>query len=75
MRGRDALGALGIGALAIGCGSGAPAVLAFVGGVTLVGWLGGGVAAAVVASAAATVLRARGRRDCADRSSRQAGDA
>jgi hypothetical protein len=75
MRGRDALGVLGIGGLAVVCCAGLPAVVAFAGGVTLVGLLGGFLLAAVVGSAAMIVVRARGRRNCTNRFSRRGGDA
>ncbi len=74
MRGRDAFGTLGIGVLAAIRCAGLPAVLAFAGGLTVVGLLGGGLAAAVVGFAAVVALRARGRRDCADRSPHRAGE-
>lgn len=66
MRARETLGALGIGAFAVVCCAGLPAVLALVGGVTVVGLLGGGLVAAValVACVAMLVVRARRRRDC-----------
>jgi hypothetical protein len=71
MRGRDALGVLGVGGFAVVCCAGLPAVLAFAGGVTVVGYLGGGLLAAVVVGFAAMVLvRARRRRDCAGGSPR-----
>jgi hypothetical protein len=57
MRGRDAFGTLGIGVLAVICCAGLPAVLAFAGGLTVVGLLGGGLAAAVVGFAAMVVAR------------------
>jgi hypothetical protein len=66
MRSRDLLAALGVGTLAVICCARLPALLALLGGVTVVGLLGGGVALAVLAgSAGAFVLRARGRRACA----------
>lgn len=67
-------GPSGSGVLAVICCAGLPAVLAFAGGLTVVGLLGGGLAAAVVGFAAMVVARARGRRDCADRSSHLAGE-
>jgi hypothetical protein len=73
MRGRDTLGVLGIGVLAVICCAGLPTVLAFAGGLTVVGLLGGGLAAAVLGCAAMVVARTRGRRDCADRPSHRAG--
>jgi len=74
MRGRDTVGVLGIGVLAVVCCAGLPTVLAFAGGLTVVGLLGGGLAAAVVGFAAVIVARTRGRRDCAGRSSHSAGE-
>jgi hypothetical protein len=73
MGGRDTVGVLEIGVLAVVCCAGLPVVLAFAGGLTVVGLLGGGLAAAGVGCAAMVVGRARGRRDSAGRSSRSAG--
>lgn len=67
MRGRETLAVFGVGAFAVVCCAGLPAVLAFVGGVTLVGWFSGGLLAAVLMGCAAMiVVRARRRRDCAE---------
>ncbi len=64
MRGRETLAVFGVGAFAVACCAGIPAVLAFVGGVTLVGLLGGGLLAIVlVGCAALVVVRVRRRRD------------
>jgi hypothetical protein len=67
MRGRDLFGAIGIGGVAVVCCAGLPAIVALAGGVTLVGLLGGFLLAAGVGSAAMIVMRARGRRNCANR--------
>jgi hypothetical protein len=67
MRGRDALGVLGIGGATAACCGGLPASVAFAGGVTLVGLLGGFLLAAVVGSAVMIVVSARGRRNRANR--------
>jgi hypothetical protein len=67
MRGREALGVLGIGGLAVVCCAGLPAIVAIAGGVTLFGLLGGFLLAAGVGSAAMIVVRARGRRNGANR--------
>ncbi len=75
MRGRDALGVLGIAGVAVVCCAGLPAVVAFAGGVTLVGLLGGFLLAVAVGSVAMIVVRARGRRNCASRFSRRGDDA
>jgi mannitol-specific phosphotransferase system IIBC component len=76
MSGRDMLGILGMGALAVVCCGGIPAVSAFAGGVTVVGLLGGVLLAAVVGCAivAMIVVHARGRHVWAYRSSRGKGD-
>jgi len=71
MRGGDALGVLGIGGLAVVCCAGLPALVAFAGGVTVVGLVGGGLLVAAAGTAAMIVLRARDRRDCATRFSRR----
>jgi hypothetical protein len=66
MRGRETLGVLGIGALAIFCCAGLPGLLALLGGLTVVGLLGGGLLAALLVGCAALVaVRARRHRDCA----------
>jgi hypothetical protein len=74
MRGRDSLGILGMGVLAVICCARLPAVLAFAGSLTVVGLLGGGLTVAVVGFAAMVMLRTRDRRGCADRASRRGGD-
>jgi hypothetical protein len=61
MRGRDLLAPLCVGALAVICCAGLPAVLAVLSGVTVVGLLGGGVALAVLAGCAVSLV-GRGRR-------------
>jgi hypothetical protein len=66
MRGRNLLAPLGVGALAVICCAGLPAVLALLSGVAVVGLLGGGVALALLAGCAgAFVVRERRRRACA----------
>jgi hypothetical protein len=64
MRGRETLAVFGVGAFGVACCAGVPAVLAFVGGVTLVGLLGGGLLAILLMGCAALiVVRVRRRRD------------
>jgi len=74
MRGRDTVGVLGIGVLAVVCCAGLPTVLAFAGGLTVVGLLGGGLAAAGLGFAAVIVVRAQGRRGCTERASHRVGE-
>lgn len=74
MRGRDVFGVIGIGGVAVVCCAGLPAIVALAGGVTLVGLLGSFLLAAVVGSAATIVVRARGRRNCANRFSWRGGE-
>jgi hypothetical protein len=60
MRGREMLGVFGVGAFAVVCCAGVPTVLAFVGGVTLVGLLGGGLLAMVFMGCAALIVARAG---------------
>jgi hypothetical protein len=63
MRSRDTFGVLGVGAFAVVCCAGLPAVLAFLGGASAVGLLGGGLLAAVLVGVAASLaIRVRRRR-------------
>ncbi|MGI8427901.1 MAG: hypothetical protein ACR2OB_01015 [Solirubrobacteraceae bacterium] len=64
MHGRETLAVVGVGAVAVVCCAGVPAVLAFVGGVTLVGLLGGGLLAIVLIGCAALLMVRSRRRRC-----------